>query len=106
MNREIKFRAWNESGMVEWENLKSLRYAIQNANIVVMQFTGLKDKNGEEIYEFDIIQSPNTTIWTVEWNNEHSCFQAISGSVIMSPIDNINCQIIGNSFENPELLTN
>ena len=70
----------------------------------VLQYTGLTDKNGVEIYESDKLQSPNTTEWIVRRNNEHACFEAHSHNVVMSPIDNLNCVVIGNIHENPELI--
>ncbi len=65
--RETKFRAWHESknGQVMLQvgdkygtthPLDCCNYALQGQNITLMQYTGLKDKNGVEIYEGDIIQ--------------------------------------------------
>jgi uncharacterized phage protein (TIGR01671 family) len=86
---------------------------------VVMQFTGLTDKNGKEIYEGDILKYVRLTnklkeakdILFVEWctwsyalfkmrNNERSYF------TILDKIISIKCEIIGNIYENPELLLN
>lgn len=69
MNREIKFRAWVIDGktMVAWEDMLKCEEPTQlehsftewfneKGNVILMQLTGLKDKNGKEIYEGDILK--------------------------------------------------
>lgn len=120
--REIRFRAWDEIGKQmfhfdnpfrKWDVSKIPDYEVW------MQFTGLKDKSGKEIYEGDILRyehdcpdfGPCThpqwdykevkcdgqcfythTVWTKDENNQGVLY-ARAGTVI------------GNIYENPELLT-
>jgi uncharacterized phage protein (TIGR01671 family) len=60
-NREIKFRAWDESqkymayqGMPDLENIQS--FIFHFGDKILMQYTGLKDFNGKKIFEGDIIE--------------------------------------------------
>jgi uncharacterized phage protein (TIGR01671 family) len=72
-----------------------------------MQFTGLYDVNGKEIYEGDIIKHRYFSVKGVAevcWNDDEACFLAIEPNgarVILRP----NSEVIGNIYENPELLT-
>lgn len=65
MNREIKFRIWNDydKKMIYWNELLKNNLAniftIPSYDKWLMQYTGLHDKNGKEIYEGDIVQQFN-----------------------------------------------
>jgi len=108
--REIKFKIWDK-GNDEWKifNLKGLHESGVTYHLdysKVCQFTGLKDKNGKEIYEGDIFQDDEDgSCESVEWDNE---FGGWSTQAWYSVGEFAQCaselEVIGNIYENPELL--
>lgn len=102
MKREIKFRAWdNKKNKIIFPITISMR----NCNIVgytpLMQYTGLKDKNGKEIYEGDVMKTPITEILGEVFYREGIYFVYYSGMLIDRCKDS---EVIGNIHENPELI--
>ena len=100
MNREIKFRAWHlEYGMLYFDLDNFIKdYHNQYGNI--MQYTGLKDRNGKEIYEGDIVDYGNSRFMPVEFINGTFC---ICKNTAMPTLMTLY-PVIGNIYENPELL--
>lgn len=77
-------------------------------NPILMQFTGLKDKNGKEIYEGDIFQDEEDgSCEFVEWDNEFGGWSTqawYSVGEFAQAAERL--EVIGNIYENPELLNN
>jgi len=109
--REIKFRAWikEEKDLLSWEDLQAEEFwdALHKKTkleYILMQYTGLKDKNGKEIYEGDILKKITSHYATPPSYEEFitvSWCPKISGWNIRKT--NLK-QIIGNIYENSELL--
>src|SRR3989304_9140917 len=80
-----------------------------NAEFEIMQYTGLKDKNGKEIYEGDILRT-NEHIDFIVWNEKKCGFSYSNDKSNMSLPQWFEhgqysgTEIIGNIYENPELL--
>lgn len=114
--REIKFRAWNDL-LKSMYNVSEL-YVDSDGKLkelgrfktILMQFTGLKDLEGNEIYEGDIYhQGDSRILYEVVFSDDHSGFvgkQLGSGSLAGLKHFQSAIAIIGNLYENPELLEN
>ena len=110
MNREIKFRAWHNSGqMLFGKNEAIFRWEYEGQPIEIMQYTGLKDKNGKgkNIYEADIFNNTNkTAIGIVSWYKDQWVvrFPTYQYSLYQFLENDETREVIGNIHENPELL--
>lgn len=109
MKREIKFRLWNgKDSFCTEEHVKCNLFNYLKFNPeYVQQYTGLKDKNGVEIYEKDILLCDNGNRFTCDWNEDKARWELNSlsakrGIVMETPVDDLT--VIGNIFSNPELL--
>jgi len=125
--REIKFRAWDRdtkmfinSRVPDWNITPDGRVMILNVTIpsykiwdsvILMQYTGLHDKNGKEIYEGDIMETPTNIRFEIKWNDEMASFM-LNGleHMIMKLPDGVAfsnyrySKIIGNIWEDKHLL--
>jgi uncharacterized phage protein (TIGR01671 family) len=122
MKREIKFRAWCWDGSMKYDiDIMIGKYGHylpedfkKDEDIPIMQYIGMKDKNGKEIYEGDIVNI-NDDIMAVmticEWHEEACAFvfnnfryEKLFKYQIINKSLNMTCEVIGNIFENPKLL--
>ena len=116
--REIKFRAWNAteqkmSKPFAWGADGDLfsKWMCTSPACELMQFTGLKDVNGVEIYELDIVKKtyklhPDNKTFSVILIAELSCstFTDDCGGGQDFYEDTIKLEVIGNIHQNPDLL--
>jgi len=119
--RDIKFRAWNTiteryhyniQNVHDEEFSDSFQNILDDDELIVEEFTGLKDKNGVEIYDGDIVQYGEDKDFIFVVIFKYGCFYAhnilgekfmtdsLLGSLVMSE----KVSVIGNIHENPELL--
>lgn len=144
MQREIKFRAYDfrhekmfkvdavykdqidyeDDGETDFDDYASMYGYLSREEVVLMQYTGLKDKNGVEIYEGDIVE---INVTKTDWQNknrsselakfivvyDHSsfCLKKIGEDKFLMAFCSLNEngflskeKLIGNIYQNPELV--
>ena len=124
--REIKFRAWNtfnnkfEGGVqripvniMVYFDLKGLDedYIAESGTYfdektIIMQYTGLKDKNGKEAYHKDLISASGYSNWIIDWHKNGWYMKTTEIDEKHYHLIPDNFIIIGNFYENLELLKN
>ena len=122
---KLKFRAWlkkrqemdNEIDHISWLEDElycigdGITYMVSAEDLELMQSTGLKDKNGKEIFEGDILDYKGRKA-LVRWHGSYASFiyrfvdELQKRKTEWKPLylAYMKCEIIGNVYENPELL--
>ena len=136
MNREIKFRAYDKEDErmtyfddedylyhcpfilrleqvfkkdSNYDDYEDFEYKDVTDKIELMQYTGLHDKNGKEIYEGDIV-GDNKIKWIVKWNKHRMGFslypttEQLYDEMPINVENKLGFKILGNIYDNPELL--
>lgn len=130
MSREIRFRAWGhttgamfDGRGLQWNGSEFISGVydfteteiVDEYEITVMQFTGLKDRDGKDIYEGDIVSwnqwakgsessgKRKLTKSVVEWSERRGAWVLEKDSLWNMSIYS-NVEVIGNVYENPNLL--
>lgn len=122
---KLRFRAWlkkkqemdNEIDHISWLEDElycigdGITYMVSAEDLVLMQSTGLKDKNDKEIFEGDILDYKGRKA-LVRWHGSYASFiyrfvdELQKRKTEWKPLylAYMKCEIIGNIYENPELL--
>lgn len=117
-NRILKFRVYDKDNhkfiidpreLFVWLQceLHNSTLTVFGSRYVIQQFTGLKDSKNCDIYEGDILEFKDGFVSEIIWGEESAAFLMKSnngGRAFLNQDYILNFEVIGNIFENPELL--
>lgn len=118
-NREIKFQIEIQHTNGDKQVIVNSLFDVQNGMCYhelghgwkinwYRQYTGLKDKNGVEIFQGDVLRKTygsSTPIFVVDYHAERGLYVAVDGyNMPLFEHALIHCEVIGNIYQNPELL--
>ena len=120
--RDIKFRVWDGEKMIPAGVIPNVRHLVTTKEFdfgsmeavvqlhetetdTLMQYTGIKDKNGVEIYEGDIVSNSSET-FPIEWQDDAACNScwSVHGGYSFGANNIESFEVIGNIYENPDII--
>ena len=106
MNKRFEFRVWDKllNKFIKFELIGKIDF--NDVSYIFQQYTSRKDKTGRKIYEGDIIKYTNygsknygfESVSAVEWSDTGLGFLSLAN------MNEYHVEVIGNIYENPELL--